>query len=229
MKNKMTMDIKSMMTTKLFLTLLMSSFLFGCDKFLDDMMKEKDKKHKHEAKLFVADLHPLNNSGVKGKATFKYQEGKQFLAEVHAEGLAAEMKHPQHVHVKGECPPEEAGGEDGLIGHDELEHHVGEELIPLDDELVPLEAGDYPMADGSGMISYQEVTELHELISALGDKHSEIQMIEDLKLGHRVVVLHGAFVKDGKIVPPDTEGAEYMMEIPVACGRIKEAGGHHGG
>ena len=219
------------MISKLFVAFIISIFLFGCEKHMDkivDEMKDKDKKHHKDAKLFIADLHPLNNSGVTGKATFKYQKGKQFLAEVHAEGLAPDMVHAQHVHVNGKCPAEDAGGEDGLLGHDELEHIVGEEMIPLDDQLVPLEGGNYPTANNSGMLRYQGVTKLNDLIAAIGIKHSEIKTMEDLKLHDRVVVLHGAYVKDGQIVAPGTEGAEYMAEIPVACGEIKEAGGHHG-
>lgn len=226
MKNNI--NKKSSTLLKLLAAFLISSFLFSCEHPLDEIEKdlEKDKKHK-EAKLFVAELHPLNNSGVTGKATFKYQQGKQFLAEVYAENLVPDRVHPQHVHVKGECPSEDAGGEDGFLGHDEIEHIVGEELIPLDDQLEPLEAGDFPTANSEGKIRYQEVTELRELISALGMKHSNIKTMEDLKLHHRVVVLHGAYVKDNQIVPPGTEGAEYMEEVPVACGVIKEAGHHH--
>lgn len=217
------------MISKLLVAFLISTFLFSCETALDEVEKELEKdKERKEAKLFVAELHPLNNSGVTGKATFKYQKGKQFLAKVHAENLVPNMVHPQHIHVNGECPAEDAGGGNGLVGHDELEHIVGEELIPLDDQLVPLEAGDYPIANDMGKIRYHEVTELQKLIAALGMKHSEIKTLEDLRLHHRVVVLHGAYIKDNQIVPPGTEGAEYMMELPVACGVIKEAGHHHG-
>lgn len=209
---------------------LITSFLFSCGHPLDEVEKdtEKDKKHHREPNLLVAELHPLNSSGVKGKATFKYQKGKQFLAEVYAENLVPNMVHPQHVHVNNGCPAEDAGGEAGLLGHDELEKIVGEDLISLDDQLVSPEANDYPMANNMGEIRYNEVTELHELISAIGIKHSDIKTPEDLKLHDRVVVLHGAYVKDNQIVPPGTEGAEYMMELPVACGVIEEAGHHNG-
>lgn len=207
---------------KPFLALLLLFSFSGCD-FLDPMEDLDKGKHKHNEQLFLAELHPLNNSGVTGKATFKYEEGSLFMVEVNAKGLVPNQEHPQHVHTKGECPPES----DGLIGHDEIEHFVGEELIPLDDDLVPLSAGEFPMANDAGKISYAQWTRLEDLISALDEELSGNQTLENLDLDHRVVVLHGAYVKDGQIVAPGTEGAEYRKELPVACGKIKKAGGHH--
>ena len=53
-------------------------------------------------------------------------------------------------------------------------------IIFLDDQLVSPEAGEYPMANSSGMTCYQEVAELHELASAVGRKHSEVKPLKIL-------------------------------------------------
>ena len=226
------------MISKLFAALFISTFLFSCEKQMDkieDEMKDKDKKHQKEAKLFVADLHPLNNSGVEGKATFKYQKGKQFLAEVHAEGLVPNMVHPQHIYgfedssQDAVCPPMSTAGEDGLLTLPDGLPFYGPILVPLDDDLVPLMVDDFPMANADGRINYQQSTELHELIMAIDEAQEGQQSLENLNLHNRTVVLHGAYVMDGKIVPAGTEGAEYIATLPVACGEIREAGGHHGG
>ena len=236
MKRNKTM--KSMLTIKLMATtLLISSFLFSCEHQLDeitDKMKDKDKGHKNKAELFVADLHPLNNSGVTGKATFKYKKDGMFLAEVHAEGLVPGKVHPQHIHGfepgadgemgDAECPPMSAAGEDGLLTLPEGLPFYGPILVPLDDELVPLTSGEFPVANHAGIINYKEKVGYHMLVSAIEEMFPKGK----LHLEKRSVVLHGAFVKDGKIVPAGTEGAEYIATLPVACGEIIVAGTGHG-
>lgn len=224
------------MISMLFVALFISSFLFSCEKQMDkmeDIMKEKNKKHHKEAKLFVAELHPLNNSGVTGKATFKYKEGRQFLAQVHAEGLVPNMVHPQHIHgfedssKDAVCPPMSAAGEDGLLELPDGLPFYGPVLVPLDVNLVPLMVEAFPMANANGRINYAQSTELSQLIMAIDEAQEGHQTLNDLNLHHRTVVLHGAFVKDGQIVPAGTEGAEYIATLPVACGEIVEAGNGH--
>jgi hypothetical protein len=224
----------STMALKFFFTFAMLSFLSGCD-FMDHMDEiKKDKKHEEEAKLFVAELHPLNNSGVSGKATFKYKRDSDFLAQVHAKGLVPDMLHPQRIHGFDEssrdatCPPEDAAGDDGLLSLEDGLPFYGPVLVPLDDELVPLSIENFPTANAAGRISYSQSTTLQRLITALDELLPGQQSAGNLNLQNRTVVLHGAFVKDNQIVPPGTEGAEYDATIPVACGEIKEAGGGHG-
>lgn len=224
----------SAMALKFVFTVTVLSFLSGCD-FMDHMDEiKKDKKHEEEAKLFVAELHPLNNSGVSGKATFKYKEGSEFLAQVHAKGLVPDMMHPQHIHGFDEssrdavCPPQSAAGDDGLLTLEDGLPFYGPVLVPLDDDLVPLSVDNFPTANAAGRISYSQATKLNRLITALDELLPGDQSTENLNLQNRTVVLHGAFVKDNQIVSPGTEGAEYDATIPVACGEIKEAGGGHG-
>lgn len=224
----------SAMALKFVFTFTVLSFLSGCD-FMDHMDEiKKDKKHEEEAKLFVAELHPLNNSGVSGKATFKYKEGSEFLAQVHAKGLVPDMMHPQHIHGFDEssrdavCPPQSAAGDDGLLTLEDGLPFYGPVLVPLDDDLVPLSVDNFPTANAAGRTSYSQATKLNKLITALDELLPGDQSTENLNLQNRTVVLHGAFVKDNQIVSPGTEGAEYDATIPVACGEIKEAGGGHG-
>ena len=218
----------------LFLALMLAFSFSSCEMMND--LEEMDKDHDHpenEAKLFVAELQPLNNSGVTGKATFKYEKGGQFLAEVHAEGLVPDMMHPQHIHgfedneQDAVCPPESAAGDDGLLTLEDGLPFYGPILVPLDQNLVPLEAEEFPHANHAGKVDYRQLTELHSLVTALDERLPGHQAHDNLNLPHRVVVLHGAYVKGGQIVSPGTEGAEYDPTLPVACGEIREAGGHH--
>lgn len=235
--NAITVNRKATMAGKLLLAFLITFTFSGCQ-FMDDMdeiKKGKDKPPKDEAKLFLAELHPLNNSGVEGKVTFKYQEGREFLAEVRANGLVPNMVHPQHIHGFGfeghikhaVCPPESAAGDDGLLTLEDGLPFYGPVLIPLDNELYPVSAQDFPMANANGQLNYFEFTELNSLLMSIDETYEGKQTLENLALRKRVVVIHGAFVKDGQIVSPDTEGAEYNATLPVACGKIEEVGGHH--
>jgi len=123
---------------------------------------------------------------------------------------------------KSMCPDPSAAGEDGLISHEELEHYTGEDIIPLDDKLVPLTADNFPVANAAGTLSYGAKVKTHSLVSAFDAAHNGTQTMKDLELGKRVIVIHGAYMLDNMVVAPGTEGAEYMAEIPVACGELME-------
>ena len=222
---------------KLFAAALMIPFLYSCEQTpslesinVKESVVQDAKGGKNPVQFFVADLHPLNNSGVTGTATFQYKEGAMFKARVKADGLVPGKPHPQHIHGfepgadgksgDAECPPPSAAGADGLIDLAEGLPFYGPIIVPLDDQLVPLTAGDFPVANPAGIISYVETVGYHELISAIETTFS-MKNQEGLNLEKRSVVLHGAFVKDGEIVPPGTEGAEYVATLPVACGEIR--------
>lgn len=181
--------------------------------------------------MYKVQLNPLNSSGVSGTATVMMAESGYFEVINDAKGLVPGMVHPQHIHgfvmenmadKKSMYPDPSAAGDDGLISHEEIEHHVGEEIIPLDDKLVPLTADNYPDANAAGTLSYGAKVKTHSLVSAFDAAHNGTQTMKDLELGKRVIVIHGAYVMDNMVVAPSTEGAEYVEDLPVACGELME-------
>ena len=141
--------MKNMLSTKLLFTLFTSLLLFGCKKQMEEIEEELMNKDKDNVRLFIANLHSVNNSGVTGRVIFKYREGGRFLVHLDAKGLVPGKEHPQHIHFKGECPPASAAGEDGLLTLPEGLPFYGEIFIPLDDQLVPLkpaDSGNFPTA-----------------------------------------------------------------------------------
>ncbi|WP_152425024.1 hypothetical protein [Nafulsella turpanensis] len=216
---------------KLFTALMMSAFLFSCEQF-NDVEEVVDKvKEEQEARTFVAELGGLNNSGVTGEVVIEYMKDGQFEVLVKADGLVPNMVHPQHIHGFGfmdkdpknaVCPPMSAAGEDGLLTLPEGLPFYGPVLVPLDSELVPLTVQEFPMANANGMISYIEFTSLKAMLMAIDKSNDGKQSLANLSLEDRVIVLHGAYVKDNMIVPPGTEGAEYVATLPVACGELVE-------
>lgn len=214
----------------LVITLMLSVFLLSCDHIdaVDDVI---DKGKENQVRVFEVEFHPLNNSGVSGTSSFTYIVGGNFQAEVNARNLAPDMVHPMHIQGFGFesehpqdaiCPPESAAGDDGLITSEEVLPFSGPVLVPLDDNLVPLEAEDFPMASSSGRLNYAQRTMVQQLVSAIDEGYEGHQSLKNLMLDKRVVVIHGAYVKDNQVVPAGTEGAEYMADLPVACGEIKE-------
>lgn len=176
--------------------------------------------------IYIADLKPLNNSGVTGTATFFIHDDEKFHAKVHAKGLAPKQVHPQHIHgfvaegTDAICPPESASGDDALLSLGEGFPFYGPIIVPLDSELVPLTQQAYPVANPAGVLNYNEIVGLETFLQAFDAAYDGNQGIDDLDLTKRVVVVHGAFVKDGMIVPPGTKDAVYEATLPVACGEI---------
>lgn len=212
-------------------TFMITAFLFSC-KHMDDLDDVADDiKEEQQARVFSVELDPLNNSGVTGEATFTYIKDGKFEAHVNARNLAPDMVHPQHIHGFGfedmhpreaVCPPQSAAGEDGLLTLEDGLPFYGPVMVPLDSELVPLTGQEYPNANAHGQVNYLEYTKLHSLIMAIDEGHEGQQTLKNLNLNKRVVVLHGAWVKDNMVVEAGTEGAEYNASLPVACGEIKE-------
>ena len=216
---------------KIMAVFLASAFLFSCDhmKDLDEVVDEV--KEEQKARFFKAKLGPLNNSGVTGEAIFVYMEDGRFQASVEARNLVPNMTHPQHIHGFGfesedpenaVCPPMSAAGEDGLLTLGDGLPFYGPVLIPLDNELIPLSADNFPEANSHGQLNYLEYTKLNTLVQAINEATNGVQTRKNIALTKRTVVLHGAFVKDNRIVAEGTEGAEYVATLPVACGEIEE-------
>ncbi len=214
------------------LALLLCAFVFaGCDRLeeqLEDIINEAEEQ---EVKMFEAYLTPLNNSGVTGKATIKYSLNGNFEVMINAKGLSPNRVHPQHIHgfapdgdMKNKdavCPPASAAGDDGILSLPEGLPYYGPVLVPLDDNLVPLNAGSFPFVGiGAGDLSYHKMTATKELLQAFDNMYDGTQTEKDLMLINRVIVIHGAFVKDGVVMQRYSEGAEYMPALPVACGEI---------
>ncbi|WP_347159607.1 hypothetical protein [Pontibacter chitinilyticus] len=205
--------------------LLCVFFLSGCDYLgnIDDFGKNKDNDN---TKMFVANLKPLNNSGVTGTAMIKYKEDGKFQVIVEAKNLVPNMVHPQHIHgfdmdnKDATCPPESAAGDDGLLTLADGLPYYGPVLLPLDDKLVPLDADNFPTANAGGNLNYVGMVDTNSLVAAIDAKYEEKQTMADFKAEERVVVLHGAYVKDNKIVPAGTEGATYNATLPVACAEV---------
>lgn len=214
-----------------FLALLLSgTFLFSCEQVgVEDVIEHI--KEEQKARIFKAEFEALNNSGVYGDATISYMEDGKFETHVNAHQLTPDMVHPQHIHGFGfeekypeqaVCPPMSAAGEDGLLSLTDGLPFYGPVLVPLDSELLPLSAEDYPVANAHGQVNYLEYTKLNNLISAIDQNTDGEQSLKNLSLDKRVIVLHGAYVKDNMIVPADTEGAVYDASLPVACGALVE-------
>jgi hypothetical protein len=222
----------AMLSMKGLAALFLCAFIFtSCDHFDEKMEEIVDEVDEKEMKMFEAYLTPLNNSGVTGKATIKYSHDGKFEVLINAKGLTPNRVHPQHIHgfapdgdmkmKDAVCPPASAAGEDGILSLPEGLPFYGPVLVPLDDNLVPLEAGNFPhVGYGAGDLTYYEMVATKELVQAFDNMYEGTQTEADLRLMNRVIVLHGAFVKDGQVMQRYSEGAEYWPTLPVACGEI---------
>lgn len=222
---------KAMASAKVMASLVVGMVLLsGCDRFddFDDVFPGKGGSKGNDIKIYTVELNPLNNSGVTGIAKVMVNEDGKFEVITHATDLAPNMVHPQHIHgfvmedKNAVCPDMSAAGSDGLLTLSDGLPFYGPIIVPLDDMLVPLSAGDFPMANAAGVLNYAEKVSTSSLVSAFDAAYNGTQTMEDLDLDKRVIVLHGAYVKNNMVVPAGTEGAEYMATLPVACGEITE-------
>jgi hypothetical protein len=158
-------------------------------------------------RTYVADLKPLNNSGVTGTATFTLDANK-LTVEVVATGLEPNLPHPQHIHgfmndKNSTCPTAaDDTNNDGLVDLVEGLPSYGPVLLEL---YLPIDR--FPVADANGNINFKRTFMLGEV-----EFQEEGQVISyaDLKpLQNRAIVLHGLTV-DGTYIPT----------MPVACGQI---------
>ena len=224
MKNKNSM-------IKFFSLLMMGAFLFSCEQVTEVDKVVDDIREKQEARTFTVNLQPLNNSGVTGEATIQYIKDGKFQTHIMAENLVPNLPHPQHIHGFGfmdqnpkdaVCPPMSAAGDDGLLVLEDGLPFYGPILVPLDSELTPLTVQKFPRANKRGQINYLEYTNTSTLVMEIDMATEGNQTLRNLMLDKRVIVLHGAYVLNNRIVPEGTEGAEYIATLPVACGEIVE-------
>lgn len=125
------------------------------------------------AVVHQVELHPLNDSGVHGRAVLVQRDG---MLRVHlsARGLEPGLVHPQHIHglqgsTEATCPPASAAGADGVLTLAEGLPYYGGVLV----DLAP-----YTTAP-QGHISY------HSTFETTGDTAD---------LADEAIVVHGAFV-----------------------------------
>jgi len=169
----------------------------------------------HAASTYIASLVEQNNSGVSGTATVTL-DGDQLSVHVVASGLEPDKMPPQHIHgfVDNSKPfrlpgPEFDVNKNGMIDDAEGELAVGPAILPLvpappDPDTHPY---DFPTVGSDGKLDFREVYDL---------KPDEKDLLEPLNL--RGVELHGLTV-DG----------DYVVELPVAGGRLELSGGSDDG
>ena len=159
-------------------------------------------------RTFKAQLAPLNNSGVTGEAYITV-EGNTLTVKVWAEGLEANMVHPQHIHGfkadnrNSTCPsPAADKNGDGIVDLLEGLPSYGPVLLEL---YLPVD--EFPVANENGVISYERTFALGEVEF---EEEGKVISYADLKpLQNRAIVLHGM-----------TVNGEYIATLPVACGQI---------
>lgn len=152
--------------------------------------------------VFMADLKPLNQSGVGGKATFVLK-GATLHVIVTARGLESGKQHMQEIRgnrdgSKAVCPPPSADvNGDGIISPAEGLSFYGPVLLPL---------APYPMARGRGVVTYNHT---------FRNKQFDVLDLANTPLTNRVIVLHGM-----TLAGPYDAGA-YDPTVPIACGVIR--------
>jgi hypothetical protein len=162
-------------------------------------------------RTYMANLQPLNNSGVTGTATLTVDENT-LTVEVMASGLEANKPHPQHIHGfmddnrNSTCPaPGDDTNGDGFVDLVEGLPSYGPVLLDL---YVPID--EFPVADAEGNLQYKRTFNLGEVEF---EEEGEVIAYKDLKpLQNRVIVLHGL-----------TVNGTYVPTMPVACGQIMPA------
>lgn len=143
-----------------------------------------------DAERYSAELQPLNDSGVQGRARLA-REGEHLTVAIEADGLAPNRIHGQAIHGflgerrPGECPAEESVA-GGTLGAEEGASEYGPRL----DRLEP-----FPTVQSDGRLDYRLTLNV------------DPDRLEPLDT--RTLVLRG-----------DSTGGKYRPDLPIACGRI---------
>lgn len=155
---------------------------------------------REEAQRFTVDLRPLNGSEASGRATLS-MAGEHLTVDIAATDLERNRIHEQHIHglvVADEDASCATSAED-----DDGDRFVGlrEGMSAWGRSLRALEP--FPTVGGSGRLDY-ELT--------LTVDPQELQPLEN-----RVLLLRGRSAD----VNEEGGGAEYLPDLPVACGEIR--------
>ena len=143
-----------------------------------------------DAERYSAELQPLNDSGVEGRARLA-REGEHLTVTIEADGLAPKRIHGQAVHGflgerrAAECPSE-ASGDDGLLGWEEGASEYGPRLYRLEP---------FPTVESDGRLKYRLTFNVDP------DRLAPLDT--------RALVLRG-----------DSTDGKYRPDLPVACGRL---------
>ncbi len=184
--------------------------------------------------LYVADLGPLNDSGVSGTA-FLTIDDDTLATRIVADGLEPDMVHPQHIHGRFADTEDGPGtgqpidsvsptlltddDNDGFIELEEGLDTYGPIIVPLTSPPGG-ELSGFPTAP-DGTIFFEEIYDLSdEAVFADGFSADGLTPL-DL----REIVLHGDFVPAGagEGTPGEVNGGpeEYVPVLPVASGEIE--------
>lgn len=181
---------------------------------------------------FVADLTPLNNSGVFAHFDLTL-DGNMLTVSEHATGLEPNEPHPQHIHgqlganapnTMLASPADDAianGGDgDGFIELAEGQRSYGPILLPLTSP--PGGAlSDFPTAP-NGTIDFMQTYNLADpTIFPMGISASDLFPLTD-----REIVIHGMTVPPGPGAgtPGEVNGTNgYLAVLPVSDGFIRAA------
>ncbi|HEX5325515.1 MAG TPA: PEP-CTERM sorting domain-containing protein [Acetobacteraceae bacterium] len=176
---------------------------------------------------FVANLGPLNNSGVHAHFTLVL-DGNLLTVTEHATGLEPNEPHPQHIHglLGADAPntmlasPADDTDHDGFV-------ELAEGLVSYGPILLPLTSppggaiGDFPTAPG-GVINFKQTYDLTDSsIFPAGISASDL-----FPLTERELVIHGMTVAAGigAGTPGEVNGTGgYLATLPVADGLIRAA------
>ena len=189
--------------------------------------------------LYFADLQPLNNSGVSGRARLELLDGNRLLVEIVASGLTPDQPHAQHIHGRfsngatgspvNSVTPTLANDTDGDGFIEVLEGAAayGPVILPLSSP--PAQNDDpstqtFPTAPG-GVINFRQIYDLSnegQFFDPLAG--TDYDGSDVLPLDLREIVLHGMFVEEG--VGAGTDGevngtGGYLPVLPVAAGEIQ--------
>lgn len=184
-----------------------------------------------ETKAYTASLSALNSSvtgsATSGEARFEVV-GDNLVITVNVTGAPAGITHWQHFHgfesgVAASCATQAADANgDGILDLIETEQASGTTMVPFTQAPAAMDVahGTYPEADADGNYSYKQVVPLEQLQSAFAKAFDG----KELKLGHRVVYIHG--IPENSELPSSVASLGPIpahVTLPIACGDIVPA------
>jgi hypothetical protein len=129
----------------------------------------------------------------------------------------AKVTHLQNIHVGTRCPNiSDDQNNDGLVDIEEAYGVVGKILIPLDADINSAVDGEkiYPLGGG---YTYTETASLSKL-----ENDVKARTNENLNLGGRVVLIHGAALSTKMPTTVATRDSMLMQaSVPIVCGIIE--------